>query len=308
MVRQNACCIRLLFISFFGVLPVHVVSACEKPVFTPLDLNTYYALAQGKSGEELKAALNATIKAHTFQTYSCIWTILEEADGDPNNSANVIGFYTGRSIPKLDRDQGGNTPDAWNREHIWANSKGFPDRDMFAYSDAHHLRATDKSVNADRASNDFAYGGTPHVECIECKLGNGTWEVPDRVKGDTARMMFYMAVRYEGSDNSNSPDLELVDRLTTTGEPFSGKLCDLMQWHSQDPVSAEEQFRNDVVYRWQGNRNPFIDHPEYAVAIWGQSCATMVDGSPAPVMPLWSLLILTTLLLLMLWYLSHRLK
>ena len=92
------------------------------------------------------------------------------------------------------------------------------------------------------------------------------------MKGDAARMVFYMAVRYEGNDQSDTPDLELVDRLTDTGEPHFGKLCTLVTWSSQDPVSPDERRRNDVVYSWQGNRNPFIDHPEFVPLIWGEEC------------------------------------
>ena len=85
-------------------------------------------------------------------------------------------------------------------------------------------------------------------------------------------MMFYLVVRYEGNDQSGTPDLELVDRLTHTGEPHFGKLCTLVAWHGLDPVSPEERRRNDVVHSWQGNRNPFVDHPEFVQAIWGEEC------------------------------------
>jgi endonuclease I len=94
------------------------------------------------------------------------------------------------------------------------------------------------------------------------------------MKGDTARMMFYMAVRYEGNDNSGTPDLGLVDRLTQSGEPHFGRLCTLLAWYQLDSVSAKERHRNDVVHGWQEKRNPFIDHPEFVRAIWGESCGT----------------------------------
>jgi len=90
-----------------------------------------------------------------------------------------------------------------------------------------HLRAADRSVNSDRSNNDFANGGEQDDECTECREGAGTREAQDRVRGDVARMLFYMATRYEGNDSSNTPDLELVDRLTHTGEPHIGKLCTL---------------------------------------------------------------------------------
>jgi len=249
-------------------------AACPKPSLPDFNASSYYAPAAGLSGAALKSALHDIVDAHVVQTYSCVWDVLKEADQDPANPNNVIDVYSRRSIPKADQDTGGNTPNAWNREHVWANSHGFPGSSYHAYTDAHHLFAADKSINADRANDDFAYGGVPNPECLACLEDNNleTWEAPNVVKGDIARAMFYMATRYAGSGDGGTPDLELVDRLTNTGEPYFGDLCDLVAWHLADPVSTAEQQRNDVIYSWQGNRNPFADHPEYVVSIWGASC------------------------------------
>ena len=95
------------------------------------------------------------------------------------------------------------------------------------------------------------------------------------MKGDVARMMLYMDVRYEGTGDGGTPDLVLEDRMTAnsgTQDPNFGKLCTLVQWHVDDPVSAWERRRNNRVYAWQHNRNPFIDHPEWVLPIWGASC------------------------------------
>jgi serine protease len=265
--------------------------ACTKLSLPAFVDSSYYAPANGLTGNALKLALNDIIDGHVVHTYSCVWTILEETDVDPANASNVIDFYSRRSIPKADRDTGGNTPNAWNREHVWANSHGFPNGGNWGYTDVHHLRAADKSVNADRADFDFAYGGSQHPECTGCKWNTalGTWESPDLVKGDTARMMFYMATRYDTGDGNGTLDLELVDSTTNSGSGSFGDLCDLVQWHVNDPVSAAEQLRNTQVYAWQGNRNPFIDHPEWVVQIWGPGCGI---SPPAPVptqipLPLW---------------------
>ena len=261
--------------AFLLIAPLSAQADCRKVEHDPVDLSAYYADTAGRTGEELKSALNEIIRGHKSYSYTpCVWAILEKADQDPANSGNIVAFYTGRSIPKSRRDRGGHDQDAWNREHIWSKSKGFPRKSQDAYTDAHHLRAADKSVNTDRSNNDFADGGEPDNECTGCREGDGTWEPPDSVKGDTARMMFYMVVRYEGNDNSRTPDLELVDRLTHRGEPHFGKVCTLVDWHQRDPVSAEERSRNDVVHSWQGNRNPFIDHPEFVQAIWGEECGS----------------------------------
>jgi endonuclease I len=121
--------------------------------------------------------------------------------------------------------------------------------------------------------NSLFYTEGDLVKCRSCREGQGTWEAPDEVKGDIARMLFSMVVRYEGNDMSNTPDLELLDSVTDRGKPHLGKLCTLYQWHIIDPVSDFEENRNNVVYSWQGNRNPFIDRPEYAEVIWRMKCS-----------------------------------
>lgn len=190
----------------------------------------------------------------------------------------MIGFYTRRSIKKSNQVSGSGNPNDWNQEHIWAKSHGFKNKNQHAHTDTHHIRATDVSVNADRGNRDFANGGISNKECTECLMKpfvadtHATWESPDRVKGDTARMMFYMVVRYDGNDNSNTPDLLLVNTTTKVKQAKFGKLCQLLQWHKSDPVSDNERKRNEIIYSWQGNRNPFIDHPEYADLIWSVQC------------------------------------
>ena len=90
------------------------------------------------------------------------------------------------------------------------------------------------------------------------------------MKGQIARMMFYMDVRYEGNDQgtTRTPDLKLVDEGTENRSPELGYLSDLLKWHCMYPVTATEKKRNDSVQSWQGNRNPFIDRPEFVKAIW----------------------------------------
>ena len=91
------------------------------------------------------------------------------------------------------------------------------------------------------------------------------------MKGDVARMIFYMAVRYEGENGEL--DLELIDSIPSDDNlslPLHAKVTDLLQWNEQDPVSNWERNRNDIIYyNYQQNRNPFIDHPEWAMDIWG---------------------------------------
>lgn len=241
-----------------------------EPSPAPTDLEVYYTEAAGKTGAELKGALHGIIKGHRRYSYREVWQILMDVDEDPNNPNNVVLLYTGRSQPK-DQNSGQDSanPDYWNREHVWAKSHGFPNQSQLAYTDVHHLRPADMSVNSSRSSKDFDNGGSRHREATGCRSDRDSWEPRDGVKGDVARMMFYMAVRYEGDDNV--PDLEVVNRTGTSGPQF-GKLCTLYKWHYDDPVDSLEKGRNDKVYVWQANRNPFIDHPEWVQSIWGGQC------------------------------------
>ena len=260
----------VFFFSLFFTVNT-LARSCDPLFLDSIDLKDYYLKANNLAGKELQKSLNQIIKGHSVRGYHCVWDILRIADQDPNNSRHIIGFYTRRSIEKNIRDRGQNDPDSWNREHIWARSKGIgSDKNNPAYSDAHHLRATDKSTNADRGSKDFANGGKPHSECRSCEITSSTWSPPDEVKGDTARMIFYMATRYEGDDGVS--DLTIVNQTGSRGKKH-GKLCDLLQWHIDDQPSFEEKVRNDIIYTYQGNRNPFIDRPEFANLIWGERCS-----------------------------------
>lgn len=234
----------------------------------------YYNSVNGLSGDELKAALHNIIDNHTEYEYTSgstdVWDILKETDRDPSNSLNVILLYTGWSVNAAQEYNNGS---GWSREHVWAKSHGDFDNNPPAGTDAHHLRPCDISVNSSRGNKDFDNGGTRHSEATECFSDSDSWEPRDAVKGDVARMMFYMAVRYEG-DVSGEPDLELVDYTGTSG-PYFGKLSTLLQWHEDDPVDDFERNRNDIIYSYQNNRNPFIDHPEFVEAIYNPS--TNVD-------------------------------
>ena len=112
-----------------------------------------------------------------------------------------------------------------------------------------------------------ATAGVPGVEAPGNDGGSNSWEPRGAVKGDIARMIFYMSVRYEGGDGF--ADLEANDLAGNGSNPNVGRLSVLLAWNAQDPPSAFEQRRNEVIFSsFQGNRNPFIDHPEWAQAIW----------------------------------------
>ena len=224
----------------------------------------YYDATNGKSGEQLKSALHDIIDDHTEISYSNVWEALRETDEDPSNSNNVILLYTGRSQGK--NENGGNADD-WNREHVWAKSHGDFGTSMGPGTDLHHLRPTDASVNSSRSNLDFDEGGSEHTEAAGNYYDSDSWEPRDSVKGDVARMIFYMDVRYEG--DSGEPDLELNNQVNNGSAPYHGKLSVLLEWHEEDPVDDLERRRNEIIYTdYQHNRNPFIDHPEWVAEIW----------------------------------------
>jgi endonuclease I len=196
-----------------------------------------------------------------------VWDILQETDEDPNNNNNVILIYSRQSLPKF--KHGGNL-DEWNREHTWPKSHGFPQAGWAAYTDVHHLRPSLVPINSARDILDFDNGGNKILlNAPLVQYDNDSWEVPNEVKGDIARGIFYMAVRYEGTAENES-DLEITDDVSESQPNTTkiGKLSTLLEWHIQDPPDEQEQRRNNKVFEWQGNRNPFIDHPEYVVDIW----------------------------------------
>ena len=232
----------------------------------PLDAldDTYYADALGKTGTALKGALHTIISDQTKLSYSQVWDALKATDEDPADSSNVILLYTGRSEPKS--DNGGNIGQ-WTREHVWAKSHGDFGTATGPGTDIHHLRPEDVSVNSTRGNKDFDNGGTELGDAPGNYTDGDSFEPRDAVKGDVARMILYMAVRYEGDDSF--ADLEPNDSVSNGSAPNIGRLSVLKTWSEQDPPDSFEQRRNDVIFdEFQHNRNPFIDHPEWVEAIW----------------------------------------
>lgn len=239
--------------------------------------NGYYDSALNIGGDELKAALNAIISTGiTKLPYSSssfdVWDALDITDEDPNNSNNVILMYSGRSQAKGQKTgQGSLGQDNWNREHTYPKSNGgFNDKGAYAYTDIHHLRPSDESVNSARGNLEFDEGGVELTEAPGNKKATNSFEPRDEVKGDVARMMFYMATRYEGND-PKTPDLELVASLTDNGTAL-GNVCTLLKWNQQDPVNQFEFDRNSKIQTIQGNRNPFVDNPQWVESIFAKDC------------------------------------
>ena len=246
---------------------------------------SYYSSTRNKKGSDLKSALHNIIKGHTELSYGDLWDALSYTDEDTANTNNVLLLYTGWSYAKT--NHGGNV-DQWNREHVWAKSHGDFGTTPPAGTDLHHIRPTDVSVNSKRGNLDFDNGGSLYIDGdgnTGCYYDSDSWEPRDAVKGDVARMMYYMVVRYEGEEGY---DLELVDYTpsTTSNQPLFGKQSTLYQWHQNDAVDNWERRRNDRIYNtYQHNRNPFIDHPEFAERLPSVSGIALTEGPEAATAP-----------------------
>ncbi|AXA36065.1 MAG: hypothetical protein D6691_05335 [Candidatus Hydrogenedentota bacterium] len=225
----------------------------------------YYDSAMGLSGNALRRALNNIIKNHTVLPYTSSSTTdtraaLKILDEDPNNTNNVLLHYKGTSVAKSSFGT------LWNREHVWPQSLG---ADVLPpETDLHHLFAEDPSLNSSRGNSVFNYVYPNHTNSGYGNYWTSTqFEVRDPQKGDVARALFYMDVRYDGT--GGAADF-VLSNTTSPSYGQMGVLSALIQWHNFDPPDAREQERNDKIYTlFQHNRNPFIDHPEFVYLIWG---------------------------------------
>nr|WGD98776.1 endonuclease [Bacillus safensis] len=228
-------------------------------------IDSYYQSAAGKSGPALKKALHDIIDDHTQLSYSQVWDALKKTDEDPNNQNNVLLLYSGASRSK--QSNGGNVVSGIGSMSGSPSLTAILGQAKAPGTDLHHLRATDVQTNSTRGNLDFDTGGNEYKGAPGNFYDSDSFEPHNRVKGDVARMLFYMAVRYEGDDRF--PDLELNDKVNNGSSPLHGKMSVLLKWHKQDPVDQIERNRNEVIYQtYQHNRNPFIDHPEWASEIW----------------------------------------
>lgn len=249
------------------LLIILTLNLCAIAIFAQIPPG-YYDGTEGLTGDTLKSALNDIIDGHTELSYSNVWDALRDTDEDPDNPDNVILLYTGWSVSNSGYP-------TWNREHTWAKSHGDFGETPPCGTDVHHLRPTDVQVNSDRGNLDFDYSDNPYSTIPGCYYDSNSWEPRDEVKGDVARIIFYMATRYEGENGEL--DLVVVDEVNTAPAPEHGKLSTLLEWNTLDPPSEFEETRNDRIYEnWQGNRNPFIDHPEFADYIWGGGAPEIV--------------------------------
>jgi endonuclease I len=232
----------------------------------------YNGISTISVGQPLKDQLsNLITSTHTvFLTYTPgIWDLLSQADldlNDPSKVQLIYGYNDSDGTSSNDRTRsvslmqtGSSNVGVWNREHVYAKSLGTPDLGTTGPgADGHHLRAADGEMNNTRGSFPFTSGtGNAHI------VGGIKFYPGDEWKGDVARMMMYMYLRYP----SQCIPTNVGDPLIT----FSGfdQMIDLfITWSEQDAVCDFERQRNEAIYQAQGNRNPFIDEPYFATRIW----------------------------------------
>ena len=233
----------------------------------------YYSSAENKSDQSLRLALHNIIDDHTEYSYTSssidTWDILKESDADPNNANNVLLIYTRESV---NGSQEYASSAGWNREHVWAKSRGDFGTAIGAGTDVHNLRASNITVNTTRLNYSFDDCTSNSCEDIYENYYSSSalvFEPRDIDKGDVARIIFYMDVRYDG--DNDELDLEMTEDVLSISSklPRHGVRSTLLEWHAKDPVDDFERNRNNVIYGYQGNRNPFIDHPELVDYLWG---------------------------------------
>ena len=242
----------------------------------------YYDSLEGLSGDGLRQGIQeiianpAVVRKHT---YGDVTDILNQADQNPENSNEVWLMYVEQGRAKYKFQSTASSTGSWNREHIYPQSRGgfsggtsssaygmdvwLPTsaNDLSAgHSDAHHIRAEDGPENSSRSNRDFGsdYNGPAGSQ--------GSWH------GDVARSLFYMAIRYNQLSvvPGNPPDTTMYQL---------GDLTFLLEWNHSDPADDFEMNRNNVVYTWQYNRNPFIDYPDLADYIWGVKAGQVWSSS-----------------------------
>lgn len=263
----------------------------------------YYDGTQNLDGYQLKAKLNQIISAKTTSwNYGDLPVYYEQTDRDHyyENDGSVLDiyaenpagadpynyWYSNNSLIAGASNEG----EGWNREHIYSQS--FFNSNYPMYSDLHFIVPTDARVNQRRSNYPFGkVGSNPAFTSLNgTKVGpanmpgytNTVTEPIDEFKGDIARMLMYVAIRYENLipyfqyTNVRNP----IDSLSEKAFK-SWYISLLLDWHQQDPVSQKEIDRNNIIYTIQGNRNPFVDNPQYAQAIWGN----LPSGTDIPEQP-----------------------
>ena len=221
------------------------------------------------SGDALQDCLRSLMTAtHThYTTYSDCRDLAVKTDCEGGDGKTINLLYS--SYVSNRNEYINDTPQGWNREHVWPLSLGGFDKNQTPGCDLHHIRPTDSKLNEIRGNEKYGevtggqkLYGTPVIGNIQGGTkGGGYMEPLDNVKGDVARICLYMYVRY----GREYPGCSSITNVFQSVEV-------LLRWCAMDPVDTWEMGRNEVVYAIQGNRNVFIDYPELAWQLFDQEC------------------------------------
>ncbi len=226
--------------------------------------NTYESLSLLGDSALLSALRSLMTDTHVYKSsYADSKNYADKTDCQGGDGSIVL-LYTSAVVGVSDFIGSGSI--GWNREHVWPKSLGGFGNDG-AGADLHHIRPDDVTTNANRgnlkygnvASGSEVKGSVLVSGAVGGKSGNGYFEPLDNVKGDVARICLYVWARYGG-------ELSKCSEITNVFESVDV----LLDWCESDPVDTWEMGRNEVIYKVQGNRNVFIDYPEYAWLLFGE--------------------------------------
>jgi endonuclease I len=278
------------------LLVVGVLFTCAN-IFAQIPTG-YYDGTTGLTGAALKTKLSQIItNGHSTKSYDNLYNGYPSTDTDNyyEKDGSVLDLYSENPSGKdpyvyqHGSKQCGSYKvegDCYNREHVFP--QGYFNSASPMVSDIHHIIPTDGKVNGMRSNYPFGkVGSATFTSENGSKLGTSispnytgkVFEPIDEFKGDIARMLLYFATRYESKLSSFGDN----DILASSSYPGidDWELAVLKEWHTNDPVSQREIDRNNAAYTYQGNRNPFIDHPEYVALVWG----TTTPDTEAPSTP-----------------------
>ena len=257
-------------------------------------LEPYYKKLNTKlEGDEFKMSLHEVILHDTATNYQLMSTYHKTTDADPDNPGNILLFYTGQSVPTSRSKEGyikyGDGDEEIQREHVWPQSRfriygsmdgsyGKMDNPNPA-EDIYNVRPCMGYVNELRSNYFYDEQSNPSRTTLypwdvngekQGTLEGTTFEftLAEQYRGDMARIIFYMATRYEKLEI-----IEESDYGTGSNSYTFGRLSTLLKWNLEYNVKEYEKVRNDATQKIQGNRNPFVDHPEFACKIWGSKNA-----------------------------------
>lgn len=280
MLRQNAnklvlCCMLAVVLAVSVVLPSVTnssnVAIADSSTTSYYSGNYYNSIDTSLRGDDFRDKL-ANLITTTHTTYTvynggsnlALNNVFDKTDKNPNGSGMVL-FYTGTVVSSF-------SSSGANREHVWPKNGGKAfSAESECGSDAHHLRPCDQTLNSSRGSLSYGevtdsvvkQGGSTSYGNL-CYRSDSFFYPGEGYRGATARILMYVQTRW-----GNKFNLQFVD-----GAGHSKTIGDfktLMKWHLEELPTQEEINRNQAVYEIQGNRNPFIDHPEYAAYIYSEA-------------------------------------